>query len=92
MRPATAATLSKVAKYGGYALAGVAIYATELQYRDGQIGDTERIVSHIMTGVGVIPTPWTMGAALVYGVVTGGYQAVTGRSIFNDMGLGPQKK
>jgi len=31
------------------------------------------------------------GAALVYGAVTAGYQAVTGRSIFNDMGLGPQK-
>jgi RHS repeat-associated protein len=91
LKPATAATLSKVARYGGYALAGAAIYATELQYRDGQIGDTERIVSHIMTGVGVIPSPWTMGAALLYGVVTGGYQAVTGRSIFNDMGLGPKK-
>ena len=92
MRPATAATLSKVARYGGYALAGVAVVATELQYADGQIGDTERVVSHIMTGVGLIPTPWTMGAAVVFGIVTGGYQAATGRSIFNDMGLGPQKK
>jgi hypothetical protein len=44
-----------------------------------------------MTGVGAIPSPWTMGSALLYGVVTGGYQAVTGRSIFNDMGLGPKK-
>jgi hypothetical protein len=69
MKPATAATLSKVAKYGGYALATVAVVATELQYADGQIGDTERIVSHMMTGVGLIPTPWTMGAALVYGAV-----------------------
>jgi hypothetical protein len=91
LKPATAATLSKVARYGGYALAGAAIYATELQYRDGQIVDTERIVGHIMTGVGAIPSPWTMGSALLYGVVTGGYQAVTGRSIFNDMGLGPKK-
>ncbi|PIF47270.1 RHS repeat-associated protein [Chryseobacterium sp. 52] len=92
LKPATAATLSKVAKYGGYGLAAVSVVATELQYADGQIGQTERIVNHMMTGVGLIPTPWTIGAGLVYGVVTGGYQAVTGRSIFNDMGLGPQKK
>ncbi|WP_253297256.1 RHS repeat-associated core domain-containing protein [Chryseobacterium sp. PCH239] len=92
MRPTTAATISKVAKYGGYALAGVAVVATELQYADGQIGDTERIVTHIMTGVGLIPTPWTMGAAVVFGIITGGYQSATGRSIFNDFGLGPQKK
>ncbi|WP_341483019.1 RHS repeat-associated core domain-containing protein [Chryseobacterium pyrolae] len=92
LKPTTAATLSKVAKYGGYGLAAVSVVATELQYADGQIGETERIMNHMMTGVGLIPTPWTIGAGLVYGVVTGGYQAVTGRSIFNDMGLGPQKK
>ncbi|GEN65964.1 hypothetical protein DRF57_00125 [Chryseobacterium rhizosphaerae] len=92
LKPATAATLSKFAKYGGVALAVVSIGATELQYADGQIGETERIMNHMMTGVGMIPTPWTIGAGLVYGVVTGGYQAVTGRSIFNDIGFGPQKK
>ncbi|MEC5173874.1 RHS repeat-associated core domain-containing protein [Chryseobacterium nepalense] len=92
MKPATAATLSKVAKFGGYFLAGVSVYATEAQYADGSIGDTERWANHIMTGVGMVPTPWTMGIALGYGIITGGYQAITGRSIFNDMGLGPQKK
>ncbi|MEI3790175.1 MULTISPECIES: DUF6443 domain-containing protein [unclassified Chryseobacterium] len=92
LKPATAATLSKVARYGGYGLAAVSVVATELQYADGQIGETERIMNHMMTGVGLIPTPWTIGAGLAYGIVTGGYQAVTGRSIFNDMGLGPQKK
>ena len=90
VKPATAATLSKVSKYGGVALAVISVGATELQYADGQIGDTERIMNHMMTGVGMIPTPWTIGAGLVYGVVTGGYQAATGRSIFNDMGLGSQ--
>ena len=84
MKPSTVATFSKAAKYGGYGLAAVSLVATELQYADGQIGQTERWANHVMTGVGLVPTPWTMGAALVYGVVTGGYQAVTGRSIFND--------
>lgn len=92
MSSTAAANISKVAKYGGgIALGLLATAATEAQYWDGQIGETERIMNHIMTGVGIIPSPWTMGAALVYGAVTGGYQAVTGRSIFNDMGLGPQK-
>ncbi|MDR6405059.1 RHS repeat-associated protein [Chryseobacterium ginsenosidimutans] len=91
MSSTTAANLSKYTRYGGYALGAVAVVATELQYADGQIGDTERWANHIMTGVGLIPSPWTIGAALVYGAVTGGYQAVTGRSIFNDMGLGPKK-
>lgn len=89
--PNTARALSTTAKYAGYGLAAVSFVATELQYADGQIGETERWANHIMTGVGLVPTPWTIGAALIYGAVTGGHQAVTGRSIFNDMGLGPQK-
>lgn len=91
MNPKYANGLSKVAKYGGFALAAVAVGATELQYADGQIGDTERIMNHAMTAVGLVPSPWTMGIALGYGVITGGYQAITGRSIFNDLGLGPKK-
>jgi len=91
MSSTVAANIGKAAKYGGVALGVVSIVATELQYADGQIGETERIMNHIMTGVGFIPSPWTIGAALIYGAVTGGYQAVTGRSIFNDMGLGPKK-
>ncbi|WP_263602879.1 hypothetical protein [Chryseobacterium sp. PET-29] len=91
MSSTVAANIGKAAKYGGVALGVVSIVATELQYADGQIGDTERIMNHIMTGVGFIPSPWTIGAALLYGAVTGGYQAITGRSIFNDMGLGPKK-
>ncbi|WP_346429907.1 RHS repeat-associated core domain-containing protein [Chryseobacterium indologenes] len=91
MQPSTAATLSKVAKYGGYALAAVSLVATEAQYSSGSIGNTERVMNHMMTGVGLVPTPWTMGIALGYGIVTGGYQAITGRSIFNDLGLGPQQ-
>ena len=39
MSSTAAANMGKVAKFGGYVLAGVSIYATELQYRDGQIGD-----------------------------------------------------
>jgi len=90
MSPNTAKALSTAATRVGYGLAAVSLVATELQYADGQIGNTERIMNHVMTGVGLVPSPWTMGVALIYGAVTGGYQAATGRSIFNDMGLGPQ--
>lgn len=61
-----------------------------LNRSSGSIGNTERVMNHMMTGVGLIPPPWTMGISLGYGIVTGGYQALTGRSIFNDLVLGPQ--
>lgn len=84
MKPSTAATLSNIAKGSGFALAGVSVYATELQYGSGSIGATERWANHSMTVMGAIPNPWTMDIAFGYGIITAGYQTATGRSIFND--------